>query len=64
MNASSERLELRAYAVRAGALAALALGLAGAPALAADPPAGPQPPMNDFYQAFYRCDGGGAFSIT
>jgi hypothetical protein len=57
MNALSKR----------GALAAIcalgALGLAAGPALA-DPPAQPQPPMNDFYQAFYRCDGGGAFSVT
>jgi membrane-bound inhibitor of C-type lysozyme len=32
---------------------------AGAPASAT-----PQPPMNDFYQAFYRCDGGGAFNLN
>jgi membrane-bound inhibitor of C-type lysozyme len=46
--------------------AALAVVLAAGPALAADPSAaaGPQPPMNDFYQAFYHCDAGGAFSIT
>ena len=30
----------------------------------ADPAPQPQPPMNDFYQAFYHCDGGGAFSLT
>jgi membrane-bound inhibitor of C-type lysozyme len=52
-------------------LAALAagsvVGLAAGSALAQPPPApaaGAQPPMNDFYQAFYRCDGGGAFSLT
>jgi membrane-bound inhibitor of C-type lysozyme len=55
-------------------LAALALGLFGGlaagPVLAQAPAApasggaaGPQPPMNDFYQAFYRCDGGGAFNL-
>ena len=48
--------------------AALACGLAGGSALAQPPPApapaGAQPPMNDFYQAFYRCDGGGAFSLN
>ena len=32
-----------------------------APAWAA-PPA--QPPMNQFYQAFYRCDGGEAFMMS
>ena len=42
---------------------ASALGLAVGPALA-DPAPQPQPPMNDFYQAFYRCDGGAAFSLT
>jgi membrane-bound inhibitor of C-type lysozyme len=38
------------------------LAFCAGPALAAD--SAPQPPMNDFYQAFYRCDGGGAFSLT
>jgi membrane-bound inhibitor of C-type lysozyme len=27
-------------------------------------PAPPQPPMNDFTQAFYRCDGGLAFMMS
>jgi membrane-bound inhibitor of C-type lysozyme len=54
-------MDALARVIRSGALAALALGMAVGPA-----PAGPsaQPPMNDFYQAFYRCEGGGAFSIT
>ncbi len=42
--------------------AALALGLMAGPALGQ--PAAPQPPMNDFDQAFYRCDGGEAFIMT
>ena len=41
---------------------ALTLGLAAGPALA-QPPA-MQPPMNDFYQAFYQCDGGGTFMMS
>jgi membrane-bound inhibitor of C-type lysozyme len=47
-------------------VAALVAGLAAGPALAQAPaaPPGAQPPMNDFYQAFYRCDGGGAFSLN
>lgn len=50
-------------------LLVVALGLWAGPALAQAPPAaqapgGPQPPMNDFYQAFYRCDGGGAFNLN
>lgn len=57
MNALSSRFT-------SGAPAAVALGLIGGAALAADPSATPQPPMNDFYQAFYHCDDGGAFSIT
>ena len=45
------------------ALAAVTLALAaGGPALAQ--PAAMQPPMNDFDQAFYRCDGGEAFMMT
>ncbi|MGZ6049185.1 MAG: MliC family protein [Phenylobacterium sp.] len=46
---------------------AVSAGLAAGPALAQPPPAaasGAQPPMNDFYQAFYRCDGGDAFSLN
>ena len=39
-----------------------ALVLAAGPALGQ--PAPPQPPMNDFYQAFYRCDGGENFMMT
>ena len=51
-------------------LAILALGLAAGPVLAQAPPAPPaassgvQPPMNDFNQAFYRCDGGAAFNMN
>lgn len=50
-------------------LAALALVLTAGPALAQPPPPAPapdgaKPPMNDFYQAFYRCDGGAAFSMN
>ena len=44
---------------RAGAVL---LALAAGPALAQ--PAPMQPPMNDFDQAFYRCDGGEAFMMT
>lgn len=33
-------------------------------ALAQPAPAGFQPPMNDFNQAFYKCDGGGAFMMS
>jgi membrane-bound inhibitor of C-type lysozyme len=36
--------------------------MASAPALAQ--PATGQPPMNDFSQAFYRCDGGLAFMMS
>src|SRR5258708_3171894 len=39
-----------------------ALGLLAGPAMAQ--PAPMQPPMNDFDQAFYRCDGGEAFMMT
>ncbi len=45
------------------ACAALSLGLVAAPALA-QPAASAQPPMNDFTQAFYRCDGGLAFMMS
>jgi membrane-bound inhibitor of C-type lysozyme len=41
--------------------ATLALGLAAGPAAAQAPM---QPPMNDFNQAFYRCEGGGAFMMS
>lgn len=44
--------------------AAFSLGLAAAPALAQPAPAKAQPPMNDFSQAFYRCDGGLAFMMS
>lgn len=47
--------------------AVLALSLAAPPTLAqpaAAHPAGAQPPMNDFTQAFYRCDGGLAFMMS
>jgi membrane-bound inhibitor of C-type lysozyme len=55
--------------------AALALCLAAALAAGPSPGQTPapapapasasaQPPMNDFYQAFYRCDGGGAFNLN
>ena len=64
MSALPREVASRVLAFRTAALAGLALGLAAGPALAADPPSTPQPPMNDFYQAFYHCDGGGAFSIT
>lgn len=40
--------------------AVLAAGLIATPAIA-DPPM--QPPMNDFYDAFYTCDGG-AFLVS
>jgi len=47
---------------------AFLLGLAAAPAatLAGTRPPGntPQPPMNDFTQAFYRCDAGLAFMMS
>ena len=46
--------------LRMGVLAAL-ISAAG-PALAQ--PAPMRPPMNDFDQAFYRCDGGEAFMMT
>ena len=38
-----------------------ALGSTAEPALAAPPT---QPPMNDFSQAFYKCDGGDAFMMS
>jgi len=43
--------------------AAAAVGLTGGPALAQQPTS-MQPPMNAFYQAFYRCDGGEAFMMS
>ena len=55
---------------RALIILALSAGFAGPVAAqpaanAATPaPAGMKPPMNDFNQAFYRCDNGGAFSIS
>jgi membrane-bound inhibitor of C-type lysozyme len=63
MNAFSSVMTSRVLAALA---CGLALGVAAGPALAQAPPAPPgaQPPMNDFYQAFYRCDGGGAFSLN
>lgn len=47
----------------------LSLGLAASAAAQPAPtpapaPSGPQPPMNDFTQAFYRCDGGLAFMMS
>jgi len=42
--------------------ALLAAGPAAAQPAAA--PAGPQPPMNSFDQAFYRCDAGEAFMMS
>ena len=48
---------MRAWSVIAGILAAGAM----APPALAEP--GPQPPMNDFYEAFYNCDGG-AFLVS
>lgn len=42
-------------------VAVLAACLIATPAMAADPV--PQPPMNDFYEAFYNCDGG-AFLVS
>jgi membrane-bound inhibitor of C-type lysozyme len=44
------------------ACAAVALALVAGQALSQ--PAPMQPPMNDFDQAFYRCDGGEAFMMT
>jgi hypothetical protein len=38
--------------------------LAGPAAHAARPPAGPQPPMNQFDFAFYTCDNQGSFQIS
>ena len=38
-----------------------ALGPISAAAIAAEPA---QPPMNDFSQAFYKCDGGDAFMMS
>ena len=43
--------------------AALSLSLVAAPARA-QPAATAQPPMNDFTQAFYMCDGGLAFMMS
>ena len=43
--------------------AAVSLALIAAPARA-QPAATAQPPMNDFTQAFYRCDGGLAFMMS
>jgi membrane-bound inhibitor of C-type lysozyme len=65
MNILPRVIAVRVFASKGPArlCAAAALSLAVGPALA-DPPAQPQPPMNDFYQAFYRCDGGAAFSLT
>lgn len=44
----------------------LSLGLAAGAAFAqpAPAPAGPEPPMNDFTEAFYKCDGGLAFMMS
>ena len=42
------------------ALAVLAVSAMAAPSIAQSPA---QPPMNDFYQAFYTCDGG-AFMVA
>jgi hypothetical protein len=42
--------------------AVLALGVAGSPALSQTAPM--KAPMNDFNQAFYRCDGGGSFMMS
>jgi len=39
-------------------------GSAAAQPAAAPAAGGMKPPMNDFNQAFYRCDGGGAFSMS
>ena len=52
---------LRTVCAAAG-LPGLALGVALAGPAFAQPPA--QPPMNAFYQAFYRCDGGEAFMMS
>jgi|GEM_PF-2957436 len=41
--------------------AGFALGFAATPTLAATPA---QPPMNEFDQAFYTCESGGAFMMT
>jgi membrane-bound inhibitor of C-type lysozyme len=41
--------------------AALAASVIATSAMAADP--APRPPMNDFYEAFYNCDGG-AFLVS
>lgn len=45
-------------------LATLAMGLAAAWGALAQAPAAVQPPMNDFYQAFYQCEGGEAFMMS
>ena len=41
--------------------AALGAAMIATPVLAASPA---QPPMNDFSQAFYKCDAGGAFMMS
>jgi membrane-bound inhibitor of C-type lysozyme len=41
--------------------AALGAAAVATPVLAASPA---EPPMNDFSQAFYKCDGGGAFMMS
>jgi membrane-bound inhibitor of C-type lysozyme len=41
--------------------ALIAAGSLAAPAMAQGPV---QPPMNQFYSAFYTCDGGGAFMVA
>ena len=43
---------------------ALAAAAAHAQPAAAPAPSGPKPPMNDFSQAFYRCDGGLNFMMS
>ena len=43
---------------------ALAAGAAHGQPAAAPAPTGPKPPMNDFSQAFYRCDGGLNFMMS
>ena len=42
---------------------ALAVGVLAAGQAVAQPPS-MQPPMNDFNQAFYKCEGGGAFMMS
>ena len=60
MNALPIGRVLFSLVLSAGALA----GPVGAQPAATPAPAGMKPPMNDFNQAFYRCDNGGAFSIS